>query len=641
MNDTSDLMGLSMNSSREDQAILSDESSAFQSHDNSKISSEFELEDVLDLYNDTTDDADDIEDTGPFMLSPSSSISSRSSKDLNSFIYPIYRSQHINNKRNEGESEDESDFDTVVSNELEAYSTCGFITNDSTKTDLTNISKHNLTDNVRLSWELSENKDSLAMNEFAATNHDHFSSKTSTKTNFTIKYNDDEKDFSSKIYSDNLTFKINSINCDIKNDDGPLSQIFRCFNNFKQSSSEWDMYGFKKKGPFTSIDQYDSWFEVYNQYLERREQKWKQLLAENGIDYFKGTPEVFPSRSAKVQRFIRKGIPYDLRGNAWFYYSGGYELCKRNPKLYETLWRCSCIRKPSDSDLIERDLYRTFPDNIYFRSKPDQPLDPTGAPEEDSGIIMIAKLRRVLMSFATYLPENGYCQSLNFLAGFFLLFMSEEKAFWMLVITCRKYLPRMHDANLEGANIDQSVLMASVRESLPAVWSRINLNFDGMPVNDIVAKLPPITLVTAAWFMSAFVGVLPTETTLRIWDCFFYEGSKVLFMTALCILRLGEDEIKSKKEQTDVFQVIQDLPKSLLDANAFVSLLFRRNFRRSPSQKDIDRRRQKIAKKRRKTVTQIEGQEAEMQNHVPTRSSSRFKGSHLISQLQSHLKKAS
>ncbi|EPY49964.1 GTPase activating protein Gyp3 [Schizosaccharomyces cryophilus OY26] len=639
MSDTAELAGISRIGNTEDQeAILSDESSAFQSYDSSKISSEYELDDVLDLYNDTTDDAEDTEDTGPYMLSPSSSISSGSSKDLNSFIYPIYRRQRTLVEGKEAESGGESDFDTIVPNNHKVYSTCAYIKDDASKPTLP---KHNLQDNLTLSWELSENNDSLAKNEFAATNHENVSSKASTKTNFTIKYNDDKKDSSSKIYSDNLPFKINSINCDIKSDDGPLSQTFRSFNKFKQCHSEWDMYGFKKDSQFTSIDQYDTWFEGYSQYLDRREQKWKLLLSENGIDYSAGTPDIFPSRSAKVQRFIRKGIPYDLRGNAWFYYSGGYELCQRNPKLYETLWRCSCIRKPSDSDLIERDLYRTFPDNIYFRGKTNQPQRFTGVSEKDPDVAMIAKLRRVLMSFATYLPENGYCQSLNFLAGFFLLFMSEEKAFWMLVITCRKYLPRMHDANLEGANIDQSVLMASVRESLPAVWSRINLNFDGMPVNDIVAKLPPITLVTAAWFMSAFVGILPTETALRVWDCFFYEGSKVLFMTALCILRLGEDEIKSKNEQTDVFQVIQDLPKSLLDANAFVSLLFRRNFRRSPSQKDIDRRRQKIAKKRKKTVTKVEGQEAETSKPSLARSSSRFKGSHLISQLQNHLKKSS
>ncbi len=38
----------------------------------------------------------------------------------------------------------------------------------------------------------------------------------------------------------------------------------------------------------------------------------------------------------------------------------------------------------------------------------------------------------------------------------------------------------------------------------------------------------PWALVCSKWFVCLFVDVLPVETTLRVWDCLFNEGSKIL-----------------------------------------------------------------------------------------------------------------
>jgi hypothetical protein len=46
-----------------------------------------------------------------------------------------------------------------------------------------------------------------------------------------------------------------------------------------------------------------------------------------------------------------------------------------------------------------------------------------------------ASLRRVLRAYSFYDREVGYCQGMNFIAGMFLTFMSEEDAFWLLVGT--------------------------------------------------------------------------------------------------------------------------------------------------------------------------------------------------------------
>jgi hypothetical protein len=50
-----------------------------------------------------------------------------------------------------------------------------------------------------------------------------------------------------------------------------------------------------------------------------------------------------------------------------------------------------------------------------------------------------ASLRRVLRAYSCYDREVGYCQGMNFIAGMFLTFTSEEDAFWLLVGTYHFY----------------------------------------------------------------------------------------------------------------------------------------------------------------------------------------------------------
>ncbi|EQK97429.1 hypothetical protein G6O67_006286 [Ophiocordyceps sinensis] len=106
-------------------------------------------------------------------------------------------------------------------------------------------------------------------------------------------------------------------------------------------------------------------------------------------------------------------------------------------------------------------------------------------------------------------------------------------------------------------------------------------------------RLPPITLCMTAWFMSCYIGTLPIETTLRVWDVFFYEGSKTLFRIALAIFKSGEAEIKAVSDPMEMFGVVQSLPRRMLDANALMEACFkRRNGFGHISQDAIDARRQ-------------------------------------------------
>ena len=207
-------------------------------------------------------------------------------------------------------------------------------------------------------------------------------------------------------------------------------------------SSLHDRYGFRKTTLHITLAQHNAWSRSYELHLARRRRKWEILLDSQGLS--NTVPTVFPPKNTKIKRFIRKGIPPDWRGAAWFFYAGGPAHIASNPGMYARLQaRAEAGEVPEiDSEAIERDLHRTFPDNIHFKPESDLQLtEPIETP-------ILSSLRRVLQAFAIHAPKIGYCQSLNFLAGLLLLLLresanAEEQAFVLLDIITSKHLPGM------------------------------------------------------------------------------------------------------------------------------------------------------------------------------------------------------
>lgn len=368
-------------------------------------------------------------------------------------------------------------------------------------------------------------------------------------------------------------------------------------------TSTRDQYGFLKASHYISRSQYDAWSSGYFPIQERRIRKWHSYMRESKLPT--NIPSQFPSRSAKTQRYIRKGIPPAWHGPAWFFYAGGDTLLQKNPNLYSTLVaRSPSELSDSDQEIIERDLHRTFPDNIHFKP------DPT--PTNESPILN--SLRNVLRAFSLHCPRIGYCQSLNFIAGLLLLFLPEEKAFWMLHIITTTHLPGTHDISLEGANVDLWVLMTALKESLPSIWTKISSGDD--EAGSLGVKLPPISLCTTSWFMSLFIGTLPIESVLRVWDVLFYEGSRTLFRVALAVFRLGEQRIKGVNESMEMFQVVQGLPREMLDVGLLVNVALKRG---GASQEWVERKRWERRRWFAKERARVRGDEVGDARHVKPR----------------------
>ena len=62
------------------------------------------------------------------------------------------------------------------------------------------------------------------------------------------------------------------------------------------------------------------------------------------------------------------------------------------------------------------------------------------------------------------------------------------------------------------------------------------------------------------------------QTVLRIWDCLFYEGSKILFRVALTLLSRFQSELLKCKDMPAVIDCFKDIYKNpyVLDCNQFL-----------------------------------------------------------------------
>ncbi|KAI8983861.1 rab-GTPase-TBC domain-containing protein [Pilobolus umbonatus] len=272
-----------------------------------------------------------------------------------------------------------------------------------------------------------------------------------------------------------------------------------------------NQYGFIKSSQWITEDDFNQFESNYAPTVKRRLLKWRHLIVENG--------NRLPPRSSKVKRYIRKGIPAEYRGQAWLYYSGADRMMEANKGLYVDL-----VQKAEEMgadnenmDIIERDLHRTFPENDRFRPDSSCP-----APEDKIRVPIIKSLRRLLLAFSLYAPSIGYCQSLNYIAGMLLLFMNEEEAFWVFVKTITKILPpNVYDVTMEGANIDQNVLMILIYERFPHIWNKISGGKSFWECEEDGTGMPTCSLVTSHWFLTLFINILPVESVLRVWDCLF------------------------------------------------------------------------------------------------------------------------
>eukprot|EP00792_Barthelona_sp_PAP020_P003982 TRINITY_DN1805_c0_g1_i1.p1 TRINITY_DN1805_c0_g1~~TRINITY_DN1805_c0_g1_i1.p1 ORF type:complete len:389 (+),score=82.16 TRINITY_DN1805_c0_g1_i1:163-1167(+) len=264
---------------------------------------------------------------------------------------------------------------------------------------------------------------------------------------------------------------------------------------------------------------------------------WLKILENWDAFYSFGFATSKPSRYNELKELVRKGIPNCLRGRVWYQLLGLKELKQRNAKLYEISLNTKL--RHEDEHQIKLDLERSFPTSRFFK---------------DRNSVNLESLQRVLHAITIYDEEVGYVQGMSYIGGGLLMYLEEEDVFFALV-----RLLHLSPFNLIGL----------YAEGLPLLDKYLHITNKLLEKNSskVLKKLGEqrnlIDTVFIGWYLSLFVYHFKWSTTLRIWDCLFLEGVKILFRIAISMVNLSYNVLDSVEEHSRLELIQKTLPATI------------------------------------------------------------------------------
>ncbi|XP_050343022.1 uncharacterized protein LOC126768770 isoform X1 [Nymphalis io] len=165
-----------------------------------------------------------------------------------------------------------------------------------------------------------------------------------------------------------------------------------------------------------------------------------------------------------------------------------------------------------------------------------------------------AMLRRVLLAYARWNKDVGYCQGFNMLAAIILEVMdkSESDSLKVMIYLVEAVLPEGYFADdLRGLSAD----MAAFRDLLRLRLPRLAQHMDHLQrISDGGGVEPPLPDVfTMQWFLTLYATWLPRDSLLRIWDLILLDGNEILLLTALAIWDMLQDRILSARSADEFY----------------------------------------------------------------------------------------
>lgn len=227
-------------------------------------------------------------------------------------------------------------------------------------------------------------------------------------------------------------------------------------------------------------------------------------------------------------KLIQIGLPNRLRGEIWELCSGSMLMRWLYVDEYEKLQKKYQGQTNSSMEEIEKDLNRSLPEYPAYQT--DEGKD---------------ALRRVLTTYSWKNPELGYCQAMNIIVATFLIYTTEEQAFWLLNSLCDHLLPGYYSTTMYGTLLDQRVFESLLERTMPVLWEHF-LKSDVQ-----------LSLISLPWFLSLYINCIPLTFVLRILDCFFLEGPKILFQIGLAILRLNGEKLLTANDDGSFISILK------------------------------------------------------------------------------------
>ncbi|XP_072829114.1 TBC1 domain family member 30 isoform X4 [Vicugna pacos] len=178
-------------------------------------------------------------------------------------------------------------------------------------------------------------------------------------------------------------------------------------------------------------------------------------------------------------------------------------------------------------------------------------------------------LKRVLLAYARWNKNVGYCQGFNILAALILEVVegNEGDALKIMIYLIDKVLPESYFVNnLRALSVDMAVFRDLLRLKLPELSQHLDTLQKTANKESGGGYEPPLTNVfTMQWFLTLFATCLPNHTVLKIWDSVFFEGSEIILRVSLAIwAKLGE-QIECCETADEFYSTMGRLTQEMLE----------------------------------------------------------------------------
>nr|XP_019957696.1 PREDICTED: USP6 N-terminal-like protein [Paralichthys olivaceus]XP_019957697.1 PREDICTED: USP6 N-terminal-like protein [Paralichthys olivaceus] len=236
--------------------------------------------------------------------------------------------------------------------------------------------------------------------------------------------------------------------------------------------------------------------------------------------------------SEKLTKRVYKGIPLQLRGQAWALLLDIEKVKEDNKGKYEKM-KLQARNFSTEIKQIDLDVNRTFRNHIMF-------MDRFGVKQQ--------ALFHVLAAYSVYNTEVSYCQGMSQIAAILLMYLNEEDAFWALSQLLTNSKHAMHGFFIPGfpkLHRFQAHHDLILSKMLPKL--KKHLDKEQMTTG----------IYTTKWFLQCFIDRTPFTLTLRLWDIFVLEGEKTLTAMAYTTLKLHKKRLQ-KCQLEDLREFLQE-----------------------------------------------------------------------------------
>ncbi|XP_034541498.1 USP6 N-terminal-like protein isoform X2 [Notolabrus celidotus] len=262
--------------------------------------------------------------------------------------------------------------------------------------------------------------------------------------------------------------------------------------------------------------------EKQKQQEVERVEKWLKMV--KNWDKYKN--------SEKLVKRVYKGIPLQLRGQAWALLLDIEKIKKENDGKYEKM-KLQARSYSTEIKQIDLDVNRTFRNHIMF-------MDRFGVKQQ--------ALFHVLAAYSVYNTEVSYCQGMSQIAAILLMYLNEEDAFWALSQLLTNSKHSMHGFFIPGFP-KLHRFQAHHERILSKMLPKLKKHLDKEQMTT--------GIYTTKWFLQCFIDRTPFTLTLRLWDIYVMEGEKTLNAMAYTIFKLHKKRLQ-RLQLEDLREFLQE-----------------------------------------------------------------------------------